>query len=983
MMRWHGKDAVCCPVCGTMHGQAQIKHHLRYCARKFLGQLTTCGCCGRPVTKEDLPEHQKRCVKQMQREKMKLSATMPTTNNHGSLAGTSGTSASANKIQAAKQAMAETSTQINVNHGGGGDHADHAAIIKEQQKEKTKLQMNDLRSALQALERGELGLPDKQGRFACGVCGEKFRLQSILPHTKACREQLERQQAEGSSTSCSSSITGTTASEGGAGESSSSEATVAGTSACSSSSSSSSGPRNAASTGSTTNTLSRRQKFQKLFDQLRSEICTNKSLSPPESEKAWSLCVERLKAVVSNATLPRGEEKKYRRLKRKNEAFHAAVGKWKNAIEIMKQGLGFFETQTEAGVVGSAGGAVGSKEALQQQLVSNKPTTTEQILLLHQAYTVEESTEILQQIDETVTHILEPGFVLEQCKFCARKFRFDRIAKHETRCQAGKPKVTKFDHVAHFLRGTPAENRIREIKAAGKLTKLPKLISVEQTQGLSKTNQNQCPRCLRSFNYDSYVKHVKRCKATGPDAVFLQKRSSLNDFNGNSTAASMMNNSLICPPAGPPTSRSRGGSNYGTNAATISKFDIQSQLVVVEDGGESSSTGDVEMSHDGGTSTSAPGAARTTGRRSAEGDGRRAAGGQANKTSSTSTAMHSSTSSTTQRPGSASSSSAGRRPSTAGSSRPGTSSSTRHGNGKGTNLAASSGGGSGATIPAASSKTPRGSRGGSGSGAGPESSMRGSTMQQELQTRPETPNRSRSSSNLYPNAARATQTERPRSSRYTTGSGGGVNNAAGRGVPPSTRADGCRTTVSSREYLFSTSTTPSIVALELAEEQSVLQDASMIKSSFSVVKGQKPLTSSRQVMGSGSGSSGSTSSTSQHQLNQQNNNFQLQNNRMNSSALLVDSRPAAVAQQREEWEREVRRREQEALSKNGRNHEEEMMLFADEYGKNLNFAVHHQEVAEEVFIDPDELEQELDLEEFFNADELEIEISPDALLAMS
>ena len=42
---------------------------------------------------------------------------------------------------------------------------------------------------------------------------------------------------------------------------------------------------------------------------------------------------------------------------------------------------------------------------------------------------------------------------LEACIYCHKLFRFDRIAKHETRCTAAKPKPSKFDVARNVLRG--------------------------------------------------------------------------------------------------------------------------------------------------------------------------------------------------------------------------------------------------------------------------------------------------------------------------------------------------------------------------------------------------------------------------------------------------------------------------------------------------------------------------------------------------
>ncbi|CAD7960997.1 unnamed protein product [Amoebophrya sp. A25] len=466
MMRWGaGRDAISCPVCGGLFSTGSMKHHLRTCARRFLNGLVNCQSCGRPCAKEDLAEHQKRCFKMVKR--------------------------------------------------------DNAGEVPEEKKREFLQRVKDIKGAFSALERGELGLPDKQGRFACGVCGEKFRLQSILAHEAGCREQLRLQ----------NEAVGTL---------------LAGTS---------SGQEKDAEESEEALTRAHAHALGKHLDALRSEICGSKTLSDPIMiEKAWSLCIERLRAVVTNATVPRGVEKKYRRLKRKNEAFRDAVGQWSNAVACMKT-MGFLETQTEkapaagaaaAALEGGAGGLgiVTTKNSKQATPGLASSGGVEEVLLLPEPFTLEGSQTWLRLLEDIPRQILEPGLVLEGCKYCGRKFRFDRIAKHETRCMAGKPKRAKLDLVAHYLRGTPAENYIPQIKAAGKITKLPKLAQTANREA-GRANGNQCPRCLRTFAGDSYVKHVKRCKATGPDAIML-KRSTLDNMtktNGGASSASFSSTS--------------------------------------------------------------------------------------------------------------------------------------------------------------------------------------------------------------------------------------------------------------------------------------------------------------------------------------------------------------------------------------------------------------------------------------------------------
>ena len=109
--------------------------------------------------------------------------------------------------------------------------------------------------------------------------------------------------------------------------------------------------------------------------------------------------------------------------------------------------------------------------------------------------------------------------LLEECSYCHRKFRFDRIAKHETRCPESKPKPVKLDVVRKLLAGTPGEQHIpaaRQDVQSGK--KLPPLILKPQgpwgTEDLS-----QCNRCGRCFSEEALSKHTRHCNATPRQAA--------------------------------------------------------------------------------------------------------------------------------------------------------------------------------------------------------------------------------------------------------------------------------------------------------------------------------------------------------------------------------------------------------------------------------------------------------------------------------
>ena len=107
---------------------------------------------------------------------------------------------------------------------------------------------------------------------------------------------------------------------------------------------------------------------------------------------------------------------------------------------------------------------------------------------------------------------------LEECKYCHRKFRFDRIAKHETRCPESKPKPAKLDVVRMLLQGTPGEQNIpaaRQDFLSGK--KLPPL-PVKPTEPFSSTDVTTCrysqhsrrttPRHAASMPRESTPRHT-------------------------------------------------------------------------------------------------------------------------------------------------------------------------------------------------------------------------------------------------------------------------------------------------------------------------------------------------------------------------------------------------------------------------------------------------------------------------------------------
>eukprot|EP00392_Amoebophrya_sp_AT5.2_P019139 g19872.t1 len=303
-----------------MHSQVSIKHHLRTCARKFLANLATCPHCARPCQKEDLPEHQRRCAKQRQAEESNL-LRKQLGKNDGSRGGVPPTASLQTFVDSKEQQLEEREQE---------------QLEKAKQALLWKQRMADIKNAFIALERGELGLPDKLGRFACGVCGEKFRLQAIVPHEKKCRERLATDGKFGGQMNCPSTAAPSSESE---------TESVAEKEMKENRESSSSFETRLAALRS------------EIYSSVRDDVHVENSSDEP-AEDAWSLAVERLKAVIANATTPRGDEKKFRRLKKKNEAFHHALGRWTKAVEIMKTELGFVETTAAASSAAGAGGTV-------------------------------------------------------------------------------------------------------------------------------------------------------------------------------------------------------------------------------------------------------------------------------------------------------------------------------------------------------------------------------------------------------------------------------------------------------------------------------------------------------------------------------------------------------------------------------------------------------------------------------------------------
>jgi len=329
------------------------------------------------------------------------------------------------------------------------DLAEHQKRCKEQGSKPcdNEIQIESLRIALSKLERGELAACDGQGMFSCAVCGRKFTFGSIVGHQSMCERKL-------------------TASSENPLEEAQGDA------------------------GSTTLKIELNEEFRAELEALKEEIISSPEISKTGDSSLqlddWKLCLGRLETICTNATGEKGKDKKYRKLKKSNPAFHAAIGKWTHGVGFMVK-IGF------------------------QELVHvSKNGEQEEVLLLPEPFTDSTLLAITEMIQ--AAHSTEKDtMTCSTCKFCERKFRFDRIAKHETRCQSGKPAKKKFDFLSHHLKGTPSEKFVSQIRREGPICKLPPIGGGSRTSGPS-DGLTECPRCLRRFNPDSFFKHKKICK---------------------------------------------------------------------------------------------------------------------------------------------------------------------------------------------------------------------------------------------------------------------------------------------------------------------------------------------------------------------------------------------------------------------------------------------------------------------------------------
>jgi len=249
-----------------------------------------------------------------------------------------------------------------------------------------------------------------------------------------------------------------------------------------------------------------------------------------------AICLDRLRDVTRNAR--DRDEKKYRRLRQSNGAFHEAIGRWPAAVLVL----------TAAGFVEAMHASKGAEaepylvledrlpddlaavvlDALDGKFAATASTpdlspSAEEEVTLQEAVLTQQLPDQTQQITDQAPQ--QPVQVqLEQCAFCGKEFRFDRIAKHETRCVAAKPKIAKRDVARHLLAGTAGESYIASVKATlQEGVKLPALAATHgssrrvetETERLEREGLRACPRCGRTFGFEQFERHMNICKASG------------------------------------------------------------------------------------------------------------------------------------------------------------------------------------------------------------------------------------------------------------------------------------------------------------------------------------------------------------------------------------------------------------------------------------------------------------------------------------
>ncbi|CAK9045735.1 unnamed protein product [Durusdinium trenchii] len=308
-----------------------------------------------------------------------------------------------------------------------------------------------LRLTLGKIEAGDIGSLDLRGFFLCSICGQQgLGLTQILLHEETCRERLN---VEGQVSQ------------------SRHEPPV-------------------------------QQVLTEKFADLKAEISKAEAPGSDPSE-LLALSLDRLRDVVRNACVL--EEKKYRRLRMSNAAVAEAVGRWKAAVEMLQDYQSRLQWLLSIHVSVEA---VGFEMVLHTSKTGNAPEPHLILQCQLEETTLQAFLDVLEgkQTDTDAA-------MLEECGYCHRKFRFDRIAKHETRCPESKPKPAKLDIAQKLLVGTPGEKHIPDVRREllnG--TKLPPL-RVRKWDD-SPDGLRECFRCKRRFSAEALEKHAKRCTAS-------------------------------------------------------------------------------------------------------------------------------------------------------------------------------------------------------------------------------------------------------------------------------------------------------------------------------------------------------------------------------------------------------------------------------------------------------------------------------------
>eukprot|EP00929_Paragymnodinium_shiwhaense_P039816 TRINITY_DN20863_c0_g1_i1.p1 TRINITY_DN20863_c0_g1~~TRINITY_DN20863_c0_g1_i1.p1 ORF type:complete len:719 (+),score=158.74 TRINITY_DN20863_c0_g1_i1:112-2268(+) len=384
-----------CPMCSQNFFGTSLKYHIKPCARQKLANLLTCQHCGRPCQKEDLPEHETRCQVRMQnRQRAGLS----------------------NEEMVAMQ--------------------ERTAIMRE---------------ALAKVEAGQLVNLDSRGCFMCSVCGQQgFNLLEIVKHEESCRAELARNGCVARPPPASTpdpSPTG--ASEPGS-------------------------AGNGAS-GIREGLWELRQQVLHADEAVIAELLPQGGLPEEQArEEMYGLCLDRIKDVLRNAN--EKDEKKFRRLRCSNAAFVQAIGRWSGAVRILKA-VGFQEVFLASKTAAANGGEATEEPHL--VLAEKLPDADLQDAMavfdagpgggpaVEAAAAVEVPPASSPPMPVTAasggypadpaTAVPEVPVLTEECPYCKRRFRFDRVAKHETRCRAGKPKPSRVDVVGLMLGGCDGE----------------------------------------------------------------------------------------------------------------------------------------------------------------------------------------------------------------------------------------------------------------------------------------------------------------------------------------------------------------------------------------------------------------------------------------------------------------------------------------------------------------------------------------------